>query len=145
MTAEIKGLNEECGVFGVFGAEHAASLTYMGLHTLQHRGQEGAGIVSTDYQTLYQHRDRGLLSEVFADPAELERLVGDGAIGHVRYGTSGHNSIQNVQPFLYRFHDGDIALAHNGNLPLWTRTVSGRCASANWRTAPTSSPVKPAP
>lgn len=116
MPAEIKGLNEECGVFGVFGAEHAASLTYMGLHTLQHRGQEGAGIVSTDYQTLYQHRDRGLLSEVFADPAELERLVGDGAIGHVRYGTSGHNSIQNVQPFLYRFHDGDIALAHNGNL-----------------------------
>lgn len=116
MPAEIKGLNEECGVFGVFGAEHAASLTYMGLHTLQHRGQEGAGIVSTDYQTLYQHRDRGLLSEAFADPAELERLVGDGAIGHVRYGTSGHNSIQNVQPFLYRFHDGDIALAHNGNL-----------------------------
>ena len=116
MPAEIKGLNEECGVFGVFGAKHAASLTYMGLHTLQHRGQEGAGIVSTDYQTLYQHRDRGLLSEVFADPAELERLVGDGAIGHVRYGTSGHNSIQNVQPFLYRFHDGDIALAHNGNL-----------------------------
>ena len=116
MPAEIKGLNEECGVFGVFGAKHAASLTYMGLHTLQHRGQEGAGIVSTDYQTLYQHRDRGLLSEAFADPAELERLVGDGAIGHVRYGTSGHNSIQNVQPFLYRFHDGDIALAHNGNL-----------------------------
>ncbi|WP_283576846.1 amidophosphoribosyltransferase [Limosilactobacillus oris] len=116
MPAEIKGLNEECGVFGVFGAPDASQLTYYGLHTLQHRGQEGAGIVSSDGKQLYQHRDRGLLAKVFADPAELKRLVGDAAIGHVRYGTSGHNSIANVQPFLFRFHDGDVALAHNGNL-----------------------------
>ena len=116
MPDEIKGLNEECGVFGVFGAPDASQLTYYGLHTLQHRGQEGAGIVSTDGTTLYQHRDRGLLAHVFAGPAELKRLVGDAAIGHVRYGTSGHNSIANVQPFLFRFYDGDIALAHNGNL-----------------------------
>lgn len=116
MPAEIKGLNEECGVFGVFGAPDASQLTYYGLHTLQHRGQEGAGIVSTDGHNLYQHRDRGLLATVFADPAELKRLVGEAAIGHVRYGTSGHNSIVNVQPFLFHFHDGDIALAHNGNL-----------------------------
>ena len=116
MPAEIKGLNEECGVFGVFGAPDASQLAYYGLHTLQHRGQEGAGIVSSDGQHLYQHRDRGLLAAVFADPAELKRLVGDAAIGHVRYGTSGHNSIANVQPFLFRFHDGDVALAHNGNL-----------------------------
>lgn len=116
MPAEIKGLNEECGVFGVFGAPAASQLTYYGLHTLQHRGQEGAGIVSSDGKQLYQHRDRGLLAKVFADPAELKRLVGDAAIGHVRYGTSGHNSIANVQPFLFRFHDGDVALAHNGNL-----------------------------
>ena len=116
MPAEIKGLNEECGVFGVFGAPDASQLTYYGLHTLQHRGQEGAGIVSTDGHNLYQHRDRGLLAKVFADPAELKRLVGEAAIGHVRYGTSGHNSIVNVQPFLFHFHDGDIALAHNGNL-----------------------------
>ena len=116
MPAEIKGLNEECGVFGVFGAPNASQLTYYGLHTLQHRGQEGAGIVSSDGKQLYQHRDRGLLAKVFADPAELKRLVGDAAIGHVRYGTSGHNSIANVQPFLFRFHDGDVALAHNGNL-----------------------------
>lgn len=116
MPAEIKGLNEECGVFGVFGAPDASQLTYYGLHTLQHRGQEGAGIVSSDSKQLYQHRDRGLLAKVFADPAELKRLVGDAAIGHVRYGTSGHNSIANVQPFLFRFHDGDVALAHNGNL-----------------------------
>ncbi|KRM30216.1 amidophosphoribosyltransferase [Limosilactobacillus panis DSM 6035] len=116
VPAEIKGLNEECGVFGVFGAPDASQLAYYGLHTLQHRGQEGAGIVSSDGQHLYQHRDRGLLAEVFADPAELKRLVGNAAIGHVRYGTSGHNSIANVQPFLFRFHDGDVALAHNGNL-----------------------------
>ena len=116
MPAEIKGLNEECGVFGVFGAPDASQLTYYCLHTLQHRGQEGAGIVSSDGKQLYQHRDRGLLAKVFADPAELKRLVGDAAIGHVRYGTSGHNSIANVQPFLFRFHDGDVALAHNGNL-----------------------------
>lgn len=116
MPAEIKGLNEECGVFGVFGAPDASQLTYYGLHTLQHRGQEGAGIVSSDGKQLYQHRDRGLLAKVFADPAELKRLVGDAAIGHVRYGTSGHNSIANVQPFLFRFHDGDVVLAHNGNL-----------------------------
>ncbi|WP_242362911.1 amidophosphoribosyltransferase [Limosilactobacillus antri] len=116
MPAEIKGLNEECGVFGIFGAPDASQLTYYGLHTLQHRGQEGAGIVSSDGEKLYQHRDRGLLATVFADPAELKRLVGDAAIGHVRYGTSGHNSIANVQPFLFRFHDGDVALAHNGNL-----------------------------
>ena len=116
MPAEIKGLNEECGVFGVFGAQDASQLTYYGLHTLQHRGQEGAGIVSTDSKELYQHRDRGLLAKVFANPNELKRLVGDAAIGHVRYGTSGHNSIANVQPFLFHFHDGDVALAHNGNL-----------------------------
>lgn len=116
LPAEIKGLNEECGVFGVFGAPHASQLTYYGLHTLQHRGQEGAGIVSSDGQTLYQHRDRGLLAKVFENPLELRRLIGSAAIGHVRYGTSGHNSIANVQPFLFHFHDGDIALAHNGNL-----------------------------
>lgn len=101
MRNEIKGLNEECGVFGVFGVPEANRVTYFGLHNLQHRGQEGAGIVTTDGEHLYQHRDRGLLSEVFADPSDMERLVGDAAIGHVRYGTSGHNSINNVQPFLF--------------------------------------------
>lgn len=113
---EIKSLNEECGVFGVFGAPDASQLTYLGLHNLQHRGQEGAGIVSSDGEHLYQHRDRGLLSDAFADPNDLKKLVGDSAIGHVRYSTTGRNSIQNVQPFLFHFLDGDVALAHNGNL-----------------------------
>lgn len=116
MPYEIKGLNEECGVFGVFGSQEAAHMTYFGLHSLQHRGQEGAGIVTSDGEYLHQYRNRGLLSEVFANPQDLERLVGTSAIGHVRYGTSGNNSIANVQPFLFHFHDGDVALAHNGNL-----------------------------
>lgn len=116
MPYEVKSLNEECGVFGVFGSPHASQLVYLGLHNLQHRGQEGAGIVSSDGKQMYQHRDRGLLSKAFANPKDLQRLVGDYAIGHVRYSTTGQNSIQNVQPFLFHFYDGDIALAHNGNL-----------------------------
>ena len=116
MPYEIKGLNEECGVFGVFGSQEAAHMTYFGLHSLQHRGQEGAGIVSSDGIKLRQYRNRALLSEVFANPQDLDRLEGTSAIGHVRYGTSGNNSIANVQPFLFHFHDGDVALAHNGNL-----------------------------
>ena len=116
MSYEIKGLNEECGIFGVFGSENASALTYFGLHSLQHRGQEGAGIVSSDGDHLHQYRNRGLLAEVFADQKDLDRLVGQAAIGHVRYGTSGNNSVANIQPFLFRFHDGDVALAHNGNL-----------------------------
>lgn len=116
MFNEIKSLNEECGVFGIFGAKNASKLTYLGLHNLQHRGQEGAGIVSSDGEKLYQHRDRGLLADAFKDPADLDRLIGESAIGHVRYSTTGRNSIQNVQPFLYHFLDGDVALAHNGNL-----------------------------
>ncbi len=116
MLNEIRSLNEECGVFGVFGVKNASQLTYLGLHNLQHRGQEGAGIVSTDGEKLYQHRGRGLLSKAFADPRDLNKLVGSAAIGHVRYSTTGRNSIQNVQPFLYHFLDGDVALAHNGNL-----------------------------
>jgi amidophosphoribosyltransferase len=116
MSDEIKGLNEECGVFGVFDATDASRLTYFALHSLQHRGQEGAGIVSSDGQQLYQFRNRGLLSEVFADKKDLAGLIGRSAIGHVRYGTSGNNVLANVQPFLFHFHDGDVALAHNGNL-----------------------------
>ncbi len=76
MLNEIKGLNEECGIFGVFNSPHANQLTYIGLHALQHRGQEGAGIVTVDDDHhFYQHRDRGLLSEVFKDSNDLHRLV----------------------------------------------------------------------
>lgn len=117
MVAEIKSLNEECGVFGVWGHPEAARLSYFGLHSLQHRGQEGAGIVANNNRKLRGHRDLGLLSEVFKDNTQFAgRLAGEASIGHVRYSTAGSNSIQNIQPFLFNFYDEELALAHNGNL-----------------------------
>ena len=122
MTYEVKSLNEECGLFGVWGHPEAARLTYFGLHALQHRGQEGAGIISNDNGKLKGHRDLGLLSEVFRDEKHLEKLTGQAAIGHVRYATAGSASIDNVQPFLFNFYDGQLGLCHNGNLTN-TRTL----------------------
>ena len=116
MTYEVKSLNEECGVFGIWGHPDAAKLTYFGLHSLQHRGQEGAGILANDQGTLRRHRDTGLLSEVFRNSLNLEKLTGSSAIGHVRYATAGEASVDNIQPFLFRFHDTQFGLAHNGNL-----------------------------
>lgn len=123
MTYEAKSLNEECGVFGIWGHPQAAQVTYFGLHSLQHRGQEGAGIVSNDQGKLRGYRGIGLLSEVFKNPADLENLKGQAAIGHVRYATAGSADIRNIQPFLYKFHDGQYGLCHNGNL---TNAVSQR-------------------
>ena len=116
MTYEVKSLNEECGIFGIWGHPDAAKLTYFGLHSLQHRGQEGAGILSNDAGQLKRYRDTGLLSEVFRNPLNLEKLTGSSAIGHVRYATAGEASVDNIQPFLFRFHDTQFGLAHNGNL-----------------------------
>ncbi|PWG59674.1 amidophosphoribosyltransferase [Bifidobacterium catulorum] len=116
MSAELEEIHEECGVFGVWGHPDAARLTYFGLHALQHRGQEGAGIVSNDDGHLIGHRGLGLLTQVFGDEREITRLSGDKAIGHVRYATAGSGSTDNIQPFIFRFHDGDMALCHNGNL-----------------------------
>ena len=116
MTYAVKSLNEECGVFGIWGHPDAAKLTYFGLHSLQHRGQEGAGILANDQGTLRRHRDTGLLSEVFRNPLNLEKLTGYSAIGHVRYATAGEASVDNIQPFLFRFQDTQFGLAHNGNL-----------------------------
>ncbi|MFD1431922.1 amidophosphoribosyltransferase [Lacticaseibacillus yichunensis] len=113
---EIKSLNEECGVFGVWGDPHAAELTHLGLHTLQHRGQEGAGIVGKTPEGLRRHYGFGLVAEVFAQPASLQQLRGDAALGHVRYATAGGRILENIQPLLFRFTDSAIALAHNGNL-----------------------------
>lgn len=109
-------LHEECGVFGIFGVPDAASLTYYGLHALQHRGQEGCGIVSVDAEGRF-HREKGagLVTEVF-NGDKLSGLSGSMAIGHVRYSTTGGNTSENIQPFLFRHNTGDFALAHNGNL-----------------------------
>ncbi|SDN63062.1 amidophosphoribosyltransferase [Fictibacillus solisalsi] len=115
MLADIKGLNEECGVFGIWGHQDAAQLTYYGLHSLQHRGQEGAGIVVTDGEKLKMHKGHGLVTEVFSR-GELEGLTGHAAIGHVRYSTAGGNEYANVQPLLFRSQTSSLAVAHNGNL-----------------------------
>jgi amidophosphoribosyltransferase len=115
MLAEIKGLNEECGIFGIWGHDEAAKLTYYGLHSLQHRGQEGAGIVVSNGESLKGHKGLGLVTEVFSN-GELQQLNGMAAIGHVRYATAGGGGYENVQPLLFRSQSGSIALAHNGNL-----------------------------
>lgn len=112
----MRGLNEECGVFGIWGHPEASNVTYFGLHSLQHRGQEGGGIVSNDKEVLRGHMDLGLISEVFRDKKKLENLLGSSAIGHVRYATSGSNNIQNIQPFLFHFYDMSVGICHNGNL-----------------------------
>ncbi|OHX50326.1 hypothetical protein BB776_00830 [Planococcus salinarum] len=96
MLAEIRSLNEECGVFGIWGHENASQITYYGLHALQHRGQEGAGIVTTDGETLKPVKGEGLVNEVFT-PEKLSKMAGNGAIGHVRYATAGGSGIENVQ------------------------------------------------
>ncbi|PGM59719.1 MULTISPECIES: amidophosphoribosyltransferase [Bacillaceae] len=115
MLAEIKGLNEECGIFGIWGHTDAAQISYYGLHSLQHRGQEGAGIVVTNGNELEGAKGLGLITEVFSK-GQLNDLHGKAAIGHVRYATAGGGGYENVQPLLFQSHTGSIALAHNGNL-----------------------------
>lgn len=108
-------LNEECGVFGVYGHAHAPELTYYGLHALQHRGQESAGIVSSNGEGFFSHKGMGLVTEAFANNA-LNKLSGENAIGHVRYTTAGESKLENAQPLMFKYKGGNLALAHNGNL-----------------------------
>lgn len=115
MLAEIRGLNEECGVFGIWGNQDAAHLSYYGLHALQHRGQEGAGIVTTDGTQLNAVRGEGLVNDVFNED-KLRKVVGHAAIAHARYATAGGKGLENVQPLLFRSSTGSLAIAHNGNL-----------------------------
>lgn len=108
-------LNEECGVFGVYGHHDAAQLTYYGLHALQHRGQESAGIVSTDGSGFQVHKGTGLVTEVF-DNDRLANLTGNVSIGHVRYSTTGGTGLHNAQPLVFNYAGGELAIATNGNL-----------------------------
>ena len=107
---------EECGVFGIFDNKDAAALTALGLHALQHRGQEGCGIVTSDGKNFYAERRLGLVGDNFTKGKVLEKLPGNCAIGHNRYSTAGNNLIKNVQPFFADLHTGGISIAHNGNL-----------------------------
>ena len=106
---------EECGVFGVFGHPEAANLTYLGLYALQHRGQESAGIASTDGTRLYRYGEMGLVNDIFTEDV-LGKLPGDVAIGHNRYSTSGESMPENIQPIAVTYSRGGLAVAHNGNL-----------------------------
>ena len=106
---------DECGVIGIYNHPEASNIAYLGLHALQHRGQESAGIVSSDTSKLYSHKGMGLVSDIFTK-RELRTLPGTSAIGHVRYSTAGGSHIKNAQPFLVDYSRGSIAIAHNGNL-----------------------------
>ncbi len=109
-------LKEECGVFGIFGHEDAAALTALGLHALQHRGQEAAGIVTFDGESFNAQRRRGHVSDHFTREKVINQLPGDRAIGHVRYSTTGGSAHRNIQPFFADLSAGGLAIAHNGNL-----------------------------
>jgi len=109
------GFHDECGVVGVYGHPEAANFVYLGLYALQHRGQESAGIVSSNGDLLISHRGLGLVADVF-DARVIGRLEGSSAIGHNRYSTSGRTLLKNAQPFVVEFGSGGLAAAHNGNL-----------------------------
>ena len=109
-------LREECGVFGISNHQDSAALVALGLHALQHRGQEGCGIVSFDGNNYHSEKRQGLVGDHFTDSETLKKLPGDFAIGHNRYSTTGETSLRNIQPFFADLHLGGLALAHNGNL-----------------------------
>ncbi len=115
MTLSDEHFHDECGVFAIVGNPEASNLAYLGLHGLQHRGQESAGMVTSDGSRLHAYRRMGLVGDIFS-PEVLGRLPGDRAIGHVRYSTAGGTELYNAQPFIVHFGKGSIAVAHNGNL-----------------------------
>jgi len=108
-------MNEKCAVVGIFGHKEASELAYFSLHSLQHRGQEAAGISSSDGKKLHTIKDRGLVMKIF-DENKLATLKGDSAIGHTRYSTAGDDSILDAQPVFARYDLGEMAIVHNGNL-----------------------------
>jgi len=109
-------LREECGVFGVFGHDDAAALTALGMHALQHRGQEACGIVSFDGKRFHSERRIGLVGDAFSKPSTMKRLKGRLAVGHNRYSTTGEQVLRNVQPMFAELSTGGFAVAHNGNI-----------------------------
>mgnify|MGYP000964170009 CR=1 FL=1 len=109
-------LREECGIFGISNHEDASALVALGLHALQHRGQEGCGIVSFDGNNYHSEKRQGLVGDHFTDSETLKKLPGNFAIGHNRYSTTGETSLRNIQPFFADLHMGGLSIAHNGNL-----------------------------
>ena len=109
-------LREECGIFGISNHDDASALVALGLHALQHRGQEGCGIVSYDGKNYHSEKRQGLVGDHFTSSATLNKLPGQFAIGHNRYSTTGETSLRNIQPFFADLHMGGLSIAHNGNL-----------------------------
>src|ERR1700704_1321362 len=114
--ADADHFHDECGVFGVYGHPDAAALTALGLHALQHRGQEAAGIVAYDGEQFSAHRGPDLVSDNFSSKDVIDKLCGSVAIGHVRYATTGEVAARNIQPLFADFEFGGLAICHNGNL-----------------------------
>ena len=111
----MKKINEKCGVFGIYNMDDASALTALGLHALQHRGQEGCGIVSFDGKNFHSEKRQGLVGDNFTNKEVLKKLPGKFAIGHNRYSTTGETSLRNIQPFFADLYGGGIAISHNGN------------------------------
>ena len=109
-------LREECGIFGISSHEDASALVALGLHALQHRGQEGCGIVSFDGKNYHSEKRQGLVGDHFTKSDVIKKLPGKFAIGHNRYSTTGETSLRNIQPFFADLHMGGLSIAHNGNL-----------------------------
>ena len=109
-------IKEECGVFGISNSEDASTLTALGLHALQHRGQEGCGIVSFDGKNYHSEKRQGLVGDHFTNPNILKKLPGNFAIGHNRYSTTGETSLRNIQPFFADLYHGGLSIAHNLSL-----------------------------
>lgn len=115
-SSDCDKLHEECGVFGIFGRQDAAAITTLGLHALQHRGQEAAGIVSFDGNQFHVERHIGQIGDTFTKQTVIDRLEGNRAIGHTRYSTTGGSGLRNVQPLFAELSEGGFAVAHNGNI-----------------------------
>src|ERR1700737_2765372 len=115
-SLETDHFHEECGVFGVYGHPEPAAPAALGMHALQHRGQEAAGIVAYDGEQFNAHRGQGLVSDNFSSKEIIGRLRGHSALGHVRYATTGEVALRNVQPLFADFEFGGLAICHNGNL-----------------------------
>jgi len=123
--------HDECAVFGVYGHEEAANLTYLGLYALQHRGQEASGIVSGNGDQFFVQKGMGLVADIY-NKSILEALSGHMAIGHNRYSTAGGQDLKNVQPLIVNFAFGNLALAHNGNL-INAQVLRHELGGTNWK------------
>ena len=113
---DLDKLREECGIFGISNHEESSALVALGLHALQHRGQEGCGIVSFDGKNFHSEKRQGLVGDHFTKSNVINKLPGFSSIGHNRYSTTGETSLRNIQPFFADLHGGGLSIAHNGNL-----------------------------